>query len=252
MQRVVLTTLLAVFVCVAKSASRRDAASPAAGSSLFSATITFREIDGGAIGPVAPAPEVDHDEARRAVIRNKLRQAEAGTYIGEILLGRDSALARWRSRSKPLTVWIQPDAEIEDFTTDYVARVRHAFEEWDALELDGLRFAFSNDSALADIHVTWIDRFKDPISGRTRWARDESWWITDASITLAVHHSQGATLNLDAMKAMALHEIGHLIGLDHTADASSIMAPRVRVRDLSDADRATAKLLYTLDAGTVR
>src|SRR2546430_11444523 len=29
-----------------------------------------------------------------------------------------------------------------------------------------------------------IDRFKTPISGRTRWARDDDWIITDANITL--------------------------------------------------------------------
>jgi predicted Zn-dependent protease len=54
------------------------------------------------------------------------------------------------------------------------------------------------------------------------------------------------------MCAMALHEIGHLLGLDHTADSSSIMAPRVRVRELSDADRATVRLLYALPAGPLR
>jgi predicted Zn-dependent protease len=54
------------------------------------------------------------------------------------------------------------------------------------------------------------------------------------------------------MKAMTLHEVGHLLGLDHTEDLSSIMAPRVRVRELSMADRATARLLYTLPPGGVR
>ena len=54
------------------------------------------------------------------------------------------------------------------------------------------------------------------------------------------------------MHAMALHEVGHLLGLDHTADETSIMTPKVRVRDLSNADRATIRLLYTLPAGSIR
>ena len=102
------------------------------------------------------------------------------------------------------------------------------------------------------MHVTFVHHFDEPISGRTKWARDDDWWIIDADIVLAVHHNSGRTLDDDAMKAMALHEIGHLLGLDHTEDLTSIMAPRVRVRDLSVADRATARLLYTLPPGGVR
>jgi len=102
------------------------------------------------------------------------------------------------------------------------------------------------------VHVNWIDHFSEPISGRTKWARDDEWLITDANIILAIHHHQGETLDPESMKAMALHEIGHLLGLDHTVDSTSIMAPRVRVRDLSDADRATIRLLYALPAGPLR
>ena len=54
------------------------------------------------------------------------------------------------------------------------------------------------------------------------------------------------------MRAIALHEIGHLLGLDHTGDQTNVMAARVRVRELSIADRATARLLYTLPPGGVR
>ena len=76
--------------------------------------------------------------------------------------------------------------------------------------------------------------------------------IADASIDLAVHHHKGDVLDEDAMRAMALHEIGHLLGLDHTYDVRSIMAPKVRVRTLSSADKATVRLLYTLPPGAVR
>jgi hypothetical protein len=139
---------------------------------------------------------------------------------------------------------------VRDFTKDYVEKVRAAFEEWDALELP-VRFAFVTDSAGAEVHVNWVDHFNEPISGRTRWARDDDWIITDANIVLAIHHSQGDQLDEQAMRAMAMHEIGHLLGLDHTTDNQSIMAARVRVRELSDMDRATVRLLYALPAGPV-
>lgn len=191
------------------------------------------------------------DDKRIALLR-RLKRAQEGTYINDILLERDSALARWPNRhGHPLTVWIQPESPVPDFLTGYVTAVRAAFEDWDGLQLP-VHFAFVDDSSSAEVHVTWIDHFIEPISGRTRWSRDDDYLITEANITLAVHHNSGDQLDEDAMRAMALHEIGHLLGLDHTTDSTSIMAPRVRVRELSDADRATARLLYALPAGSLR
>ena len=133
------------------------------------------------------------------------RDGEAGTYIGDILRLRDSSLSRWPDRHGiPLTVWIQPRSGVKDYTPSYVTSVRGAFEEWSALQLP-IRFTFVRDSADAEVHVKWIDHFNEPISGRTRWTRDDDWVITDANITLAVHHHQGETLDDDAMRAMAMH-----------------------------------------------
>jgi len=187
----------------------------------------------------------------RAAVRRVLRRREVGTYIAEILAERDSSLARWPDRDEPLRVWIQDASPVGDWQPAYVDSVRAAFGDWNAVGLP-VHFRFVTDSAHAEVHVTWIDHFDEPISGRTKWARDDDWWITDGDIVLAVHHHHGAVLEDDAMKAIALHEIGHLIGLDHTESSENIMAARVRVRSLSPADVATARLLYTLPPGAVR
>lgn len=217
-------------------------------SRVFAAHEAMSHSSGGAV----LTDEEQADEGARAAVRRQLRRREAGTYISEILLERDSALARWPDRrGRPLKIWIQPQSDVLDWTPAYVGRARAAFAEWTALDLP-IGFTFVGDSAEADVHVSWISRFREPISGRTKWARDDAWWITDADIVLAVHHHGGEVLDEEAMQAMALHEIGHLLGLDHTEDPGSIMAPKVRVRDLSAADIATARLLYTLPPGAVR
>jgi predicted Zn-dependent protease len=207
-----------------------------------------------AAGTLAPTLGVDERRSKRdfRAVQRELRQRSAGTYIGEMLLSRDSSLTRWPERRvRPIRVWIQPSSDVADWTASYVDEVYAAFDEWDALEFP-VSFTYVADSTDAEVHVTWIDQFREPITGRAEWARDAHWWITGARILLAVHHHTGGVLDEDAMRAMALHEIGHLLGLDHTYDVRSIMAPKVRVRTLSSADKATVRLLYTLPPGAVR
>jgi hypothetical protein len=235
----------ASLLSVLRASTTRAAAPLPVRYDATAAGIIVRRFD---TADVVAAPRED----KRADLLRRIRRSREGTYINDILLERDSALARWPDRhGQPLTVWIQPASEVADFTPSYVSVVRDAFEAWDGLH-PPVHFTFVEDSAEAEVHVAWIDHFNEPISGRTRWSRDDSWLITEANIILAVHHNSGDQLDDDAMHAMALHEIGHLLGLDHTTDSTSIMAPRVRVRELSDADRATARLLYALPAGSLR
>jgi len=185
-------------------------------------------------------------------VRRRLEQGATGTYISDVLFEHDSALARWPDRvERPLRVWIDADPPLEGWNLDFEGQVRAAFAAWTETDIP-VRFVFVADSADADVDVRWVDRFDEPISGKTRWARDSRWWIVDGSITIALHHNSGPTLSATAIHAIALHEVGHLLGLDHSRNPENIMTPRVRVKALSDEDRATMRLLYTLPPGTVR
>ncbi|MGQ0766428.1 MAG: matrixin family metalloprotease [Gemmatimonadota bacterium] len=198
-----------------------------------------------------PLPDVGIERAEADDVRRRLTLAARATHIGEILAAHDSSLARWRERrADPLRVWIQPVARIRDWSPLLPPLVRDAFIEWGLAGVP-LNFTFVLDSASADVHVSWVDRFNEPISGKTLWTHDDAWWILDASIMLAVHHRNGEPLDTAAMRAIALHEVGHVIGLDHTRDSTSIMASRVRVRQISATDRATAQLLYSLPPGRI-
>jgi len=240
--------LAIAMLVLATAAVRPGARTDASGHRPVTRLVT--ESRGTVVASLLGDDEVRRSERER--VRRALRENSSGTYMSEMLASRDSALARWPDRrDDPIRVWIAPASAIADWTPGLVEAVRSAFLAWDAVELPA-RFTFVQDSADAEVTVGWIDRFTQSISGRTRWARDDRWWITDASITLAVHHHQGETLAPDAMHAMALHEIGHMLGLDHTTDSGCVMAPRVRVRELSAADRATVRLLYSLPPGEVR
>jgi hypothetical protein len=194
----------------------------------------------------SPAPRRDLAEIQR-----RLADGESGTYIREILLQRGDNNARWPDRQmEPLRVWIQPRSDLPDFHASYPVRAREAFERWTRAGVP-VAFTFVVDSARSDIPVVWVDKFDMPIAGRTRWTRDQHWWIVGSSIEVALHHQGGTPLEPEAIYVITLHEIGHVLGLDHTQDETSIMAARVRVRDLSLADEHTAQLVYSIPPGSV-
>ncbi|HEX6533869.1 MAG TPA: matrixin family metalloprotease [Gemmatimonadaceae bacterium] len=211
---------------------------------------TDAATEAASVAPVDADASADlHDIAD---VRHRLEMGAAGTYINEILLERDSSLARWPDRvAQPIHVWIGSAPSLPGWSDAFPSRVREAFDQWSMLGIP-VRFVFVRDSVDAEVHVSWIDHFDTPISGKTLWARDRNWWIVNGNITLALHHNGGEPLDDKAIKAIALHEVGHLLGLDHTADTANIMTPRVRVRDLSAEDRATMRLLYTLPPGSVK
>jgi hypothetical protein len=247
----VIVTALAAFVAVEARGARVYSAY--LGGAVSSAPIATEGTESADDRP-ADAPVTTPLAASRDIeeIRRLLREGAEGTYVNELLLQRDSALARWPDRrNRPLRVWVQPEANVVDFNPDYPELVRGAFDEWMSTGIP-LTFTFVMDSARADVHVTWINRFDEQISGKTLWAHDNDWWIVEANIVLAIHHRGGEPLDSSAIRAIALHEVGHLIGLDHTQDSSNIMTPKVRVKELSPADRATARLLYALPPGKVK
>lgn len=244
-----LTPVLAAALVLAYG-DARPTATPAARSATAAASVGSASASGD-VDRMVRATALDDAVSGRAGVHRLLASEGAGTYVDELLLARDSVLTRWPGRMPAVRVWVQPRLGADGHTLPHARQVRRAFEEWNDVGLP-VRFAFAVDSADADVTVVWTDRFREPISGRTRWVHDEAGWILSGSITLALQHSDGEPLDSAAVRALALHEVGHVIGLDHTRDDANVMAPLVRVRQLSAADAATARLLYRLPPGNLR
>lgn len=192
-------------------------------------------------------PSMPADDMRR-----RLAPGMSGTYLDAMLRTRDSALARWPDRTtRPVRVFIRDGDAIAGWRPDFLPVVRDAFETWVQAGIP-VRFTFVVDSASADVHVHFTGAFADGISGKTVWSRDAAYWLVSSDIQLALSYPGGGFVTPPQLRAIALHEVGHLLGLDHANSADDIMSARVRVRELSEADRATVRLLYSVPAGSLR
>lgn len=197
--------------------------------------------------PALPAPPRDLN-----AIRQHLSDRQNGTFIAEHLIERDSSLARWIDRrADPIRVWIDERAALARPEQQLSTQVRAAFRDWGIAGVP-VSFSFVPDSAGAEVTVTFVDRFDEDMSGRTLWKRDQNWWIVGGDIVLALRGASDHEMTDEQVYAIALHEVGHLLGLDHTNDTTAIMAPRVSVLTLSQLDIATMRLIYEVPPGPVK
>lgn len=184
-------------------------------------------------------------------IATALETRTDGTYLPELLDQRDGWSYRWPDRRlEPLRIWIEPSRQ-PSYRPEFARAVEESFNDWAHIGLP-LLFTFVRDSARAEVQVTWVDRFEERMTGRTRWRHDQHGWIIDGSIEMALHLPDGSPVVLDGVRAISLHEVGHLVGLDHPSDHTSVMAPEVLVTAMNEADRRTARLIYDLPPGRLR
>jgi hypothetical protein len=256
-ERVLLAVLLTftgfVGYQVAVSRSRRPALAAAthAASSNPSEAVSGTEI---IVDSASLEPPGDTAEMRRIIDAGRY-----GTYIDDILRQNRQMVLRWPDRTtRPLKVWVQPIADLPNWRPENPGIAQNAFVEWSDLGIP-VKFIFVSDSAEADVPVVWVGRMgaagRIGDAGRigvTRVASDGR-WIVGAQITIATHSVSGEPLPREIIRACVVHEVGHLLGLSHTSDQTSIMTSSAMPNKQSVAaiDRATVRLLYSLAGGSL-
>jgi matrixin len=192
------------------------------------------------------------DLIARADIRRRIRESYPLTYLSTIVgESSDSMLHRWDDRvGRPVRVQITTDT-IPNFHPAFLDAVRGAFARWAATGVP-VRFDLGIDSADAEVRFTWRTRFDIDRTGETDLEWDRDGHLRTAVVTIATFDPDGKPLGPDDVRVVALHEIGHLIGLDHSSDSTDLMYAKAVVRDLSPRDIRTAQLLYELAPGSLR
>lgn len=149
-----------------------------------------------------------------------------------------------------------------DFTTKEATLLRESFNDWEKVGGGSFKFTiFSNVEKPAKfkdagkrlsrgIFVWQLDR-KDNIQLSSnqinRFQRFDGLWLPDEELgyLLMFLRTNGDKQNNLNFKSIALHEIGHLLGMEHTDDVRSIMYPIVGgYRCINNIDAATLCKLY--------
>lgn len=246
-----LALTVAAKVREAVRAGRGEAAAVPAPPGSASRDLTLGGAAGDRPGAASEdAPAIPLDSLARAGARVLLRAEVQRHYLDSLFAGSDSIVRHWEVGGKPIAIAIVPGGSA-GFLPEMVSEVRAAFDLWSPAGA-GLRFLEQDDTIGADMIVRWADSLEADRAGATDVTWDKSGRIHRVTVYLGTRSpSTGRPFAAEARRAIVLHELGHALGLPHSAHPEDVMFPVATAVALTDRDRFSLRLLYELPTGWV-
>ena len=156
-------------------------------------------------------------------------------------------ITRWNPATYPIRVYIQKNG----VPPEYVAQLKKAYMKWQTATNGEVKFTLVSSPDEADtkcIFLNDLENMADNALGyhQFRYNGDR---IADSTIRFKFTDPYGRKFSPDLLYTVALHEIGHSLGLSgHSSNPKDLMYPVTAPRkaDFTQRDLTTFKLLYKM------